>query len=403
MLQTLREYANEQLDRRGEATEVHRRFVNYELRLAERACAEWLSPHQVDADAVFDAEWDNLREAIRFATAAGDAIAARRLLIATNPHAFCRLLHEHADWANRLLQLEADPVTSGIATRWSWAQLDYEGLVGNAMRGITSCEPDDHRAAASRSFLALMYLVTGRTADAVELAPAIWRDVDANEDPYSRILSLFPLALGGLAVAGPGVDDAARIAQGNGIATSVSAAIDRMSSEVDLIGSPSLRSAAAFFRALTMLSSPAPDIDELWATLDAATEFANIANDALWEIQALNVSAAAAVRFGSPDAPARCSAVLERAYDTRFWVIVGQAAPVALAALSNLGRDDAAATIVGGIERHFGIANPLVRELIDRVTEDARTRTGGSKLFTAGNRMDRDELTRFMIAELASV
>ena len=241
----------------------------------------------------------------------------------------------------------------------------------------------------------MAYLVTGRAAEATELADAIWRDVDGTLDPYTRILSLFPLALGNIGPAPIGDEGA----DGD---HDVNAAVDRMREEAKRIGSPSLESAAAIFGVITLLSSPEPDADETLTLLDDATEAADLVGDVLWEIQALNLAAQAAGRFGRLDAASRCAAVLERAVDSRFWVVVGQAIPAALVALSGSGREEAVATVVGGIERNFAIAHPLARELIDRVITDARADPVRAEFLAAGDRLERVELVRFMINELSA-
>jgi tetratricopeptide (TPR) repeat protein len=79
MLETMREYALEQLDAGGEATEVRWRHARYYLALAEQAESGLLSAAQARWQARLEWELDNLRAALEWACGQGQAVFAMRL------------------------------------------------------------------------------------------------------------------------------------------------------------------------------------------------------------------------------------------------------------------------------------------------------------------------------------
>jgi predicted ATPase/DNA-binding CsgD family transcriptional regulator len=79
MLETVRQYALEQLATSGDLEEVHARHAAYCLRLAETAEPELVGPDQVRWLEQLDREHDNLRAALRWCIDQGDMEMAARL------------------------------------------------------------------------------------------------------------------------------------------------------------------------------------------------------------------------------------------------------------------------------------------------------------------------------------
>jgi predicted ATPase/DNA-binding SARP family transcriptional activator len=73
MSETMREYALERLAERGDGEAVHRRHADFYLRLAEEAEPALLGPEQVRWARKLDSERDNLRAALTWAAASGEA------------------------------------------------------------------------------------------------------------------------------------------------------------------------------------------------------------------------------------------------------------------------------------------------------------------------------------------
>ena len=102
MFQTIREFASEQLERSGEAEERQQRHAQWFLDLAERAKPEVFGWATKRGLAWLDAEIDNLRAAVSWAVARGDAEIAQRLMNATNWYWYVTgQVTEGALWAER--------------------------------------------------------------------------------------------------------------------------------------------------------------------------------------------------------------------------------------------------------------------------------------------------------------
>jgi predicted ATPase/DNA-binding XRE family transcriptional regulator len=78
MLETIREYALEQLAAAGEVTDLQRRHAAYFVELAEKADGELLGPAQAAWLALLEGEHDNLRVALASALQVGDTLTAAR-------------------------------------------------------------------------------------------------------------------------------------------------------------------------------------------------------------------------------------------------------------------------------------------------------------------------------------
>ncbi len=79
MLETIREYAAEQLEASGEAAATRRRVAEHYLELAEQAAPELRRPGQVDWLARLEREHDNLRAAMEWFRQSGEAEQGLRL------------------------------------------------------------------------------------------------------------------------------------------------------------------------------------------------------------------------------------------------------------------------------------------------------------------------------------
>jgi predicted ATPase/DNA-binding CsgD family transcriptional regulator len=79
MLETIREYALEQLEQHGEAERTRRAHAQYFLALAEQAEPQMSGPHQPEWLERLEQEHDNLRAALSWAAAGGDEALGARL------------------------------------------------------------------------------------------------------------------------------------------------------------------------------------------------------------------------------------------------------------------------------------------------------------------------------------
>ena len=113
MLETVREFGLEQLADRGESDAVQAAHAAYFLALAERAAPEWWGSQPAAWLDRLGSEYDNLRAALAWAAARGDAELGARLAIAL--HWFWRLrgpVNEGRQWTEMML-VDADRVSPG--------------------------------------------------------------------------------------------------------------------------------------------------------------------------------------------------------------------------------------------------------------------------------------------------
>jgi predicted ATPase/DNA-binding CsgD family transcriptional regulator len=127
MLQTIRDFAAEQLVRNGEFEDASRRHATWVLDLAERAGAEVFGWATRRGLAWFDADLENLRGALRWSIDQGDGEAAQQLLVHTNWYWYVTgQAGEGALWAERALSCAAASPTVKVSALISRAWLMNE-------------------------------------------------------------------------------------------------------------------------------------------------------------------------------------------------------------------------------------------------------------------------------------
>jgi predicted ATPase len=158
MLETVREYAAEQLRDRGETEAARACHARIYLALAEKPIAQQMSPDPLPWLATLQTEHDNLRAALRYALDRQDADLAARLVAALGWFWSARgNLAEARVWAEAAVALGSDDDRSQ-------ARASALGMLGN-VAGLQG----DHRLAH----------------DCVEQSLRIWREVgDARERAY---------------------------------------------------------------------------------------------------------------------------------------------------------------------------------------------------------------------------
>jgi len=119
LLETVREYAGEQLEMRGEAESVHQRHFEWYLALAESESSELLSPGHIAALA---RDHDNLRVALGWCLASGEAEKCLRLAVGIYPLWYARGLYSEgrASLGAALALDAAGPVSSLRARALAW-------------------------------------------------------------------------------------------------------------------------------------------------------------------------------------------------------------------------------------------------------------------------------------------
>ncbi|TME29719.1 MAG: LuxR family transcriptional regulator [Chloroflexi bacterium] len=231
LLETLRAYGRERLRERGEHALLHKQFTLWVLGRAEEAGAALRGPDQAPWLRWAEREHDNIRLALEWAIASGDADTALRLVSALW---WSWLLHdrwaEAHEWLERALSMpEAAPRTlvRGRALQGAGATAGLRGQYALAQAHIDECLAiardldDETLLLAGHSAQALLFQQQGMSEDAqphvqamVDLARQLgrpWYEARAAEFVASRALRT-----GDLSAAAAELEHALRLARAAG-------------------------------------------------------------------------------------------------------------------------------------------------------------------------------------------
>ena len=148
MLETIRQFAEEQLVARGEAEAIRRGHARFFMSRQAEIMALWDSPRARDAFAWFNAALANLRAAFRWATDQGDLDVAATIVTNSAMLGVQSENYEHIAWAEELIE------------------------PARAVR---------HPQLASLYATAAMCYILGRVEEAVQYADAGWLVIDSGE------------------------------------------------------------------------------------------------------------------------------------------------------------------------------------------------------------------------------
>ncbi|MGW5518822.1 protein kinase domain-containing protein [Nocardia africana] len=118
LLETVRDYGRDKLERTAQYSDVQRRYRDWYQRLAERAETDWISPRQLDWIARLDREQPNLREALDFCLTDVETESGAALSFAAALQPFW-LSHGQANearhWLGRAIASQPTAPTAGSA------------------------------------------------------------------------------------------------------------------------------------------------------------------------------------------------------------------------------------------------------------------------------------------------
>ncbi len=383
LLETLRQYAAEGLERRGETTSMRERHLDHYLGVAARRHDQWLSPDQPLADRAFDQEWDNLRAAHRWAVQTGRAAAAQDLVVATAWHALERLRHEHRSWAESALAAASvrggtHPTTYAVLAAWAYFAAELSTSIGYAEEAVERHR--DHPAIAG-ALAWWLYALLG--ADLVDEAAAV---VPLLTGQLDRDLAL-------------DVEFMARMALTDASLEAASDAHDlAFAALCRRIGSPVALARAAQLRASRLLAQDPPDVaaalDGYRSSLAAGGPHAP--SERVWSLCGV---ATCRVLADAPDAPAALCVAIEASHDDRLWFALDLALGTSASYL--LARSpQAAATILGHVLTRppsaIGAATAACRAALAEV----RTWDSGQVWMNLGAATGRHEIVPYALEAL---
>ena len=192
LLETLRQYAEEQLAGRGEVRTLRKRHAAWFVDLAEDADAHVRGPGEAEGVAMLEAEFANLRAAHRWAVEDGDAELALRLAAALHSFAVWRLRDEVVDWTEEAAELPTaaghrlQPTAWGGASRGHSTRGELARARALAERALAAApDPTDHRRLVALDSLEATALYEGQLDECRAHAHEALAIARLHGDPYN--------------------------------------------------------------------------------------------------------------------------------------------------------------------------------------------------------------------------
>jgi predicted ATPase/class 3 adenylate cyclase len=202
LLETLRQYGEEQLDAFGDADAARARHAAYFAALAEEGFEGTHGADEARWVGVLNAEVDNLRVAVAWAVDEGDAETVARIVAALDLYAFLHMWSEFADWTFAALDLIAG--TSGrlaalvyaAAVSQSWQRGEVDRVHQLADDGLAAAGDDDEAQARIHIALGNGLGLAGDLEGALRHRTTGLEAFRRAADPWATSMGLSNLVLG---------------------------------------------------------------------------------------------------------------------------------------------------------------------------------------------------------------
>jgi predicted ATPase/class 3 adenylate cyclase len=384
-LETLRQYGEERLADRGDMARVRDRHLNHYAAITREARALEMGPRQLDGEAAFDDEWDNLRAAVAWGTVSGGHDTADDILYYTASYAFHRIRLEHVEWVKRLLATGREGATrpSRIcegAAAFALTDGDWDGSIALCRRGIAENSDPDYVADCWQT-MANAFFGQGLVEEARQALEAAEAAGSHTNDPYVKSWLLF-----GRAIVTSGVD-----------LNAMPAAVAQLSEYAHRIAAPWMLITALQMQAHLCLINR--DFDEALVASRAAYALARSTRSVFDEGAAGGAIIAAIVSAEAAPTP-ECRQILTRLHDTRNWFRLWLAIESIANNLARIGHAEEAATIMGYLDTHIVALPGMGRSIRDHTLEIVRQQVDGREWMDRGAGMDRDELVTYVLDQL---
>jgi predicted ATPase len=385
LLETLRQYGEERLAERGESAQTRDRHFAYYLDVARDAYRLQLSPRQVEGEAVFEREWDNMRAAQAWAMAIDAFDAADELLRHTVVYALHRLNHEYIAWVERLLATDSDGATRSSRTYEAGGA--FALWTGDFNRSVELCQQGIARNSAAHDVaecwatMASAYEFRGEIDNAraaIERAESM-HTTDARVHFFNLVVRVL-------------VDSADESAD-------ITEAVNRVWDFSHEIGAPWMINWSNYLRGFSCFR----DGDRAGALAGyRATQAGALATRAAID-EILAASGIIWALLTAPDAQPtpECHQLLHRLHDARNWGVLWIAVEAVAYHLAIAGETEAAARIVGYLQAHAG-NRPTEIQLREQTLEVVRRHSRADEWISQGAATDRDEIITHLFDQLPS-
>jgi predicted ATPase/class 3 adenylate cyclase len=387
LLETLRQYAEERLDDRGETSAARDRHLTYYGDIAEGVEELFNSPRQLEADELTDMDWDNFRAAHEWAVTTNDFGRASSLLGGLMSCAQSQMRHEFLNWIASTLELGeaegcADGFIYGQASSWALLNGELEQALDFAQRGIETGGNDERAMALAQT--GRLYGLAGcdRHDDAAALVPEVRQLISRTNTPAAR----FWLWHGVIDLAWGSADTEDDI-------TEFLAVCD------ELGGPVSLAEGQRYLGNMLFLAKEPPDIDGAIAAFERAITLADTSssiNTGSWA----RFGVAAVTALGHRDeAPVALRDAIEFANDARAALVLINSIESEVTYLVAKARLEPAAVLLGHLE-----LRPASFAVVARYREDHLAAVAHlpdvDALKARGAAMTRQEIVDFALAQL---
>jgi len=347
LLETLRQYGEEQLDDRGETSVLRDHHQQHFLRVATELGALMHSASEVEAKMAMDAEWDNIRASHQLALAGRNLKCAARIVAETEQFAFGSMRHEHSSWTARTLDLAEEtgsPSTVLYAASANWANLDGEEKKAHrlALRGIDVAPFPEHQSTVGcwGMFAGASPLVLQQSPaalDAFRHMQAAFARIDDVDTDWMPLVDLVDASMHADAAA----TDTYR---------------QQLHRVAERVRAPTLLIMSVVNDGHALIDSAtvdAPDYATSRVLYERALEMAQDAHHTQFETQALRAIALTATGSGTDDAVERCYDALDALYEIRYWQKLWQVLESVALALAKCGRTADAAVVLGHLDANM--------------------------------------------------
>jgi predicted ATPase/DNA-binding CsgD family transcriptional regulator len=216
MLETIRQYGRERLNRSGLTRQLQQRHRDYYLRLADESCSRWYGPDQTRLLATLRLEHDNLLTALEWSLTEDNKSTALKLVSALRYHWVLNYPATGRRRLDQVLSKAPDPSPQRGEALWvaAWvARIQGDTKASATWRlecaDIASQYGSDHLQAYVQLLTGSMTLFTGHPPDAVERLAASLALLRKQRDVPGILIGLF---LYGLALSHSGDSPAAQAA-----------------------------------------------------------------------------------------------------------------------------------------------------------------------------------------------
>jgi predicted ATPase/DNA-binding winged helix-turn-helix (wHTH) protein len=363
LLETIRQFGEEQLAATGESEAVRLRHAQFFAEDSDTRFKIWRSPRQLAAYEWLDREIGNLRAAFRWASDRGDVDVAARIASNIGDMARFRIRDEAASWAAEIVDAArlvrhrrlAVLLSWAASSAWGFGRLEEAKRYGEEAISLAG-NPDFDPFVWAFIDLAMVACYEGDVDRAIELTRAGAADPADRHDRACLVFLPDFLTLGGCR------NEAIEIA-------------DRIVAAAEATGIPTSICIALWAKGVAFAAT---DPAEALAAYERAIAVTRVSGNRWWEIVIILEVAALQARSGDP-ITALCSfrQMLDWWRRSSDLLFVSHGLGSLIVLFERLGQVAAAATLIGTLTRTFE-SNPFVPELPDTLMR-VRTTLGDTR------------------------